>query len=77
MRGQRDVHVVWDDGWWRVEAEGMTLAETRTQPDAIRIAQAIAREHRRTLLIHGMNGEIRDRDASHVDQDRAEELRRI
>jgi hypothetical protein len=60
METRRDVQVVRGDGWWRVEAEGMTLAETRTEVEAIRVAQSIAREHGRTLLIRGLNGEIRD-----------------
>jgi hypothetical protein len=60
MARQGEVHVVKADGWWRVETEDMTLAETSSQTEAIRAAQAIAQEHRRALLIHDLDGQIRE-----------------
>ena len=53
------------DGGWQVIGAGNQRATkiTGTQADAIDIARQIARNQESELLIHGRNGQIRERDS--------------
>ena len=58
-----DVHVVPSDKGWRVEVEGSSRARSThpTQAEAARAGREIARRNKSELLVHGRNGQIRDR----------------
>lgn len=61
----RNQHVVRRGDDWAVKGEGNERA-TRvvpTQTEAIEIARDIARNQDSELLIHGRNGQIRERDS--------------
>ncbi len=51
-------------GGWQVKREGSNraTARTNTQREAIDIARSISRNQGTELLIHGRNGQIRERD---------------
>lgn len=51
-------------GGWQVKREGANRATARTdtQREAIDIARSISRNQGTELLIHGRNGQIRERD---------------
>lgn len=53
------------DGGWQVKGAGNSKAtiRTETQAEAIAIAREIARNQESELFIHGMNGQIRERDS--------------
>lgn len=53
------------DGGWQVKGAGNSKATIRTdtQAEAIAVAREIARNQEAELLIHGMNGRIRERDS--------------
>lgn len=53
------------DGKWQVKGEGNTRATavTSTQKEAIGIAREIARNQQSELVIHGKNGQIREKDS--------------
>lgn len=53
------------DGGWQVKGAGNSRATIRTdtQAEAIAIAREIARNQESELFIHGMNGQIRERDS--------------
>ena len=53
------------DGGWQVKGAGNSRAtiRTETQAEAIVVAREIARNQEAELLIHGMNGRIRERDS--------------
>lgn len=57
-------HVVPHDGGWAVRGEGNSRATSvhDTQREAIDTAREIARNQNGELLIHGRNGQIRERD---------------
>lgn len=59
-------HVVPHEGGWAVRGEGNTRATSvhNTQREAIDAAREIARNQGGELLIHGRNGQIRQRDSS-------------
>lgn len=65
----KDVHVVPRDGQWAVVRPGADRDSShhRTQADAIDAGRKIAQRDRSELLIHGENGQIRDRDSSGKD----------
>jgi hypothetical protein len=57
-----DVHVVPKGDRWAVEVEGNGASSTHeTQEDAISTGQRIAQQNRSELLIHGHDGQIRER----------------
>lgn len=53
------------DGKWQVKGAGNTRATavTSTQKEAIGIAREIARNQQSELVIHGKNGQIREKDS--------------
>jgi hypothetical protein len=59
-----DVHVVPSEKGWRVEVEGSNRARSvhGTQAQAREAAREIARRTKRELVVHGRNGQIRERN---------------
>ena len=59
-------HVVPHDDGWAVRGEGNSRATSvhDTQREAIDVGREIARNQGGELLIHGRNGQIRERDSS-------------
>ena len=58
-----DVHVVPKGNQWAVEVEGNGAGSTHdTQEDAINAGRTIAQQNRAELLIHGEDGQIRERN---------------
>ena len=53
------------NGGWQVKGEGNARAtfRTKTQAEAIQIARGIASNQHSELVIHGMNGAIREKDS--------------
>ncbi len=53
------------DGGWQVKGAGNTRATVRTstQKGAIAIATSIAKSQHSEVLIHGVNGRIRERNS--------------
>ena len=53
------------DGGWQVKGAGNSKAtiRTNTQAEDIAVAREIARNQESELIIHGMNGRIRERDS--------------
>ena len=53
------------DGSWQVKGAGNSKAtiRTKTQAEAITIAREIARNQESELFIHGVNGQIRERNS--------------
>ncbi|GLO48082.1 DUF2188 domain-containing protein [Pseudomonas putida] len=68
--GKKNQHVVPHDGGWAVRGEGNSKVtkEFETQREAIDYGRQIARNQESELLIHGRNGQIRERD-SHGNDD--------
>jgi hypothetical protein len=62
---KKDVHVVPSDKGWRVEVEGSSRARSThaTQADARRAGRDVARANKSELLVHGRNGQIRERSS--------------
>ena len=61
----KNQHVVRHNDKWAVEGEGNSKVTkvTETQVEAIKIAREIARNQESELLIHGKDGQIRQRDS--------------
>ena len=53
------------DGNWQVKGAGNTKATiiTTTQKEAIKMATEIAKNQKSELLIHGLNGRIREKNS--------------
>ncbi|WP_414154961.1 DUF2188 domain-containing protein [Pseudomonas sp. BNK-43-a] len=66
----KNQHVVPHDGGWAVRGAGNSKVtkEFDTQREAIDYGRSIARNQESELLIHGRNGQIRERD-SHGNDD--------
>jgi hypothetical protein len=62
---KKNQHVVPASGKWAVKGEGNSKNTriTQTQQEAINIARTIARKEQSELLIHGKNGQIRQKDS--------------
>ena len=62
---KRNQHVVPHEGGWAVRGANSQRATSvhSTQSEAIDTAREIARNQRTELLIHGRNGQIRERDS--------------
>jgi hypothetical protein len=62
---RRNQHVVPHEGGWAVRGANSQRATSvhNTQSEAIDTAREIARNQRTELLIHGRNGQIRERDS--------------
>jgi hypothetical protein len=58
------------EGGWQVKGAGNSKATSRTdtQKEAINIAREIAKNQQSELIIHGTNGQIRDKDSFGNDQ---------
>ncbi|AJR23362.1 DUF2188 domain-containing protein [Sphingobium sp. YBL2] len=61
----KNQHVVPHEGGWAVKGAGNSRATSvhETQAQAIEAARNIARNQESELLIHGRNGQIRERDS--------------
>lgn len=62
----RNQHVIpHPDGGWQVKGEGNTRATVRTltQKEAINRARVISQNQGSELVIHRMNGQIREKDS--------------
>lgn len=61
----KNQHVVPHDGGWAVRGAGNERATSvhETQAAAIETARSIAQNQHSELLIHGRNGQIRERDS--------------
>jgi hypothetical protein len=61
----RNQHVVPHENGWAVRGAGNSRATSvhETQAEAIAAARDIARNQQSELLIHGRNGQIRERDS--------------
>lgn len=66
MPKKGDVHVVPHERGWAVTVEGNDRASSvhDTQADAIKAARPKAQQAKTELLIHGRDGQIRERDSS-------------
>lgn len=60
----KNQHVTKKDGEWRVIGEGNSRATKlfNTQKEAIECGRKIAINQQAELVIHGVNGKIRDKD---------------
>lgn len=65
MSKGKNQHVVPHPNGWGVRGEGngKVTRVTDTQREAIQIAREIAQNQQSELLIHGRNGQIRERDS--------------
>lgn len=66
MAKQKNQHVTpHPDGGWQVKGAGNTKAtvKTSTQKKAVEIAKFIAENKKSEVVIHGRNGQIRDKDS--------------
>ncbi len=66
MSGNKNQHVTpHKNGGWQVKGAGNTkaTARTETQADAIRIARDIATNKGSEVVIHGRNGQIREKNS--------------
>ena len=63
MANKNNQHVVPHEDGWAVRGEGNSRATvvTETQEEAIEKAMEIAKNHKSELLVHGRDGEIRER----------------
>ena len=61
----KNQHVVPRDGGWAVRGEGNSRVTSThdTQAEAAAAARTIAQHQHSELLIHGRNGQIRERDS--------------
>lgn len=61
----KNQHVVPHEGGWAVKGAGNSRATSvhETQAGAIQSAREIAQNQQSELLIHGRNGQIRERDS--------------
>jgi len=61
----KNQHVLPVNGKWAVKGEGniKNTRITQTQSEAINIARTIARNEQSELVIHGRNGQIRQKDS--------------
>lgn len=62
---QKNIHVVPKGENWAVRKENSQRVTkvTSTQKEAIQVAKEIAKESKSELLIHGKNGQIRERNS--------------
>jgi hypothetical protein len=65
IRGGLNVHVVPTDDGWTLALEGETapLSINPTEEEAIDAGRAIARSEQSELVIHGHDGDVRERDS--------------
>lgn len=65
MAEKKPVHVTPHDDGWAVRREGASRASSvhRTQAEAEQVGRDRARSDHTEFLLHGRNGEIRERDS--------------
>lgn len=66
MSKGKNQHVVpHPQGGWQVKGEKNSRAtvRTRTQSEAIKVARGISQKQKSELVIHKLNGQIRDKDS--------------
>lgn len=63
--GKKNYHVVPRGKKWAVKGEGAKRADSvhDTQKDAIERSKELAKKHHGESVIHGPNGQIRDKDS--------------
>ena len=61
----RNIHVLLKHGSWEIKREQSLRASSihRTQTAAINVARPIAKREKTELVIHGLDGKIRDKDS--------------
>jgi len=66
----KNQHVVPNGNNWAVKGEGNSknTRNTQTQKEAINVARTIARKEQSELIIHGKDGQIRQKDSYGNDQ---------
>lgn len=64
MPKQGDVHVLPAEKGWRIEVKGSSRAQAthKTQAAAWQAAKRIAQQNRSEALLHGRNGQVRERN---------------
>lgn len=64
-KDKQSIHVVPADDGWRVEREGQqrVIAISRTQKEAAERGREIARKDGVEFLLHGRDGQIREKDS--------------
>lgn len=62
---KKNVHIVPNESGWAVTREGQRqpLSQHRTQENADKAGRPVARRNGVELVIHGRDGEIRDKDS--------------
>ena len=62
---KKSIHVLPNQGNWSVQTSGSKKAyrTTSTQKEAIDIAKQVAKTNKSELLIHGKNGQIREKNS--------------
>ena len=62
---RKNQHVVPHDGGWAVRGENNSRATSvhQTQSEAINVAREIAQHQHSELVVHGRNGQIREKDS--------------
>lgn len=62
---KKNIHIVPAAGGWAVKREGQkqAISEHRTQERADMAGRSIARRERVEIVIHGRDGQIRDKDS--------------
>lgn len=60
-----DVRVTPDDGRWKVKSDGASKAAGiyENKHDAVEAGEAIAKNHRSELTVHGRDGKIQSKDS--------------
>lgn len=62
-----DVHVVTSGGEWALEVGGDIRSTHRTQDEAIGEGRQLAEQEQGELVIHGEDGQIREKDSHGAD----------
>jgi hypothetical protein len=62
---KKNIHIVPADKGWAVKREGQKqpISEHRTQENADKVGRPIARRDGVEIVIHGRDGQIRDKDS--------------
>lgn len=60
---KKNYHIVKSGSHWTVKSNGLILSGHNTQKQAIESGKMIAKLTKGELVIHGMNGEIREKNS--------------